>query len=103
MLGGVVTSWVCSQAGWSLTPGIGAGKGVPVQRVNLHLSFRIMQCMPFQDEAGQPAEQLVNCGPSPDGVDEVARHQLELVLGGKHADKHDPPTSNVLCAALLGF
>ena len=62
-----------------------------------------MQCMPFQDEAGQPAQQLVNCGPSPDGVDEVARHQLELVLGGKHADKHDPPTSNVLCAALLGF
>ena len=32
-----------------------------------------------------------------------AVHRLELVLGGKHADKHDPPTSNVLCAALQGF
>ena len=57
----------------------------------------------FLDEAGeQPAQQLVNCGPSPDGVEEVARHQVELVLGRKHAHKHDPATSDVLCAALLG-
>ena len=31
----IATRFVCSQAGWSLTPGIGAGNGVPVQRVNL--------------------------------------------------------------------
>ena len=81
-----------------MTPGIGAGKGVPVQRVNLHLS-----CISFSEEAEeQPTQQLVNCGPSPDGVDEVARHQVELVLGRKHAHKHDPATSDVLCAALLG-
>ena len=95
-----VTRLVCSQAGWSLTPGMGAGKGVPVHLVNLRGrgSINLSNVSPVKVQ--QPTEQLVNSCSSPDGVEEVAGDEVEPVLGGEHAHEHDSAASNVLRATL---